>query len=213
MQNKIILAALLFALSTGSALAQSESAAPVKTADTQVAENASSAAGDKTVAETKSEAGSDSKDVKTTEKTKSDVKAKAKPEKKIKASTSKTTGAASTKSSSNDRLSDAGKFVANGTKRVVATMAGWAVGTPIAVVRMSVHENAEQAKCIPILNESSLPPLVWASRFIFVPTSLFSGAVQAPVYSATNAWRESDENPFSKESFFLGDYDERATQQ
>jgi hypothetical protein len=80
-------------------------------------------------------------------------------------------------------------------------------------VRLTVHENGEQAKSLPFLSESSVAPLNWFSRALFVPTAMFSGAVQAPVLSATNAWRESGDRPFSKESIFLGDLEERSAQQ
>lgn len=208
MQNKIILAALLLALSTSAAVAQSESSSRSSTTETEaspavVSEGTEIAATTATPTDTAKGTGAASA---------KSAKPEAKPkEEKPKAKATKTSSKSS--SSSSDRLGDAGKFVANGTKRVVATMAGFAIGMPIATLRMAYHEDGEQAKCLPWLSESEKPPLVFVSRVLFIPTAAFSGIFQAPVYSATNAWRESDENPFSKESIFLGDYDERASTQ
>ncbi len=198
MHNKFLLTALVLALSSSAAIAQSELASPAKSGEPAVAQSTSTATDDKSAADSKKALADDTKPK------------KEKKEKPAKVSTQKS--AAKSSSSGNDRLSGAGKFLAHGAFRTVATVAGFAVGTPIAVVRMSIHEDSEQAKCLPILNESSFPPFVWASKMVFIPTALFSGGTQAPISSARNAWSTSADKPFSKESIFLGEYDDRTPQ-
>jgi hypothetical protein len=106
-------------------------------------------------------------------------------------------------------LGSVGHFAAKTSKRAAATLAGFSVGTPVAVVRLIAHADGEQAEAVPFIGESKKKPLIWISRALVVPTSFFSGTVQAPVYSAKNAWKESEENGFSKESFFFGDLGSR----
>lgn len=105
-----------------------------------------------------------------------------------------------------------GHFAGGAVKRAAAVTTGFAIGTPIAVVRLIAQANGEQKEAVPFIGESKKVPFVVISRGLVAPISFFTGTVQAPVYSAMNAWQESEDNPFSKESFFLGDLESRVPQ-
>jgi len=102
-----------------------------------------------------------------------------------------------------------GKALGSASARTAAVIAGFAGGTPIAAVRLFAQADVEQGKSIPFLGESKHKPLVWAARMFVIPSAFFSGTVQAPVYSAMNAWRETEDENFSRESFFLGELEDR----
>lgn len=111
--------------------------------------------------------------------------------------------------SGDSKLTAVSGFIGNASKRAAAVATGFAVGVPVAAVRVFLDADVEQAKSIPFIGESENRAAVWVSRFMVIPSSVFSGTVQAPLYSGVNAWRESEDRPFSKESFFFGDLDER----
>jgi hypothetical protein len=104
---------------------------------------------------------------------------------------------------SSGSTSEAGKIA----KKAAGFAAGTAVGLPVAFVRLTADAIPEHAKSVPFIGESNNPALKWASRGLMIPTAFFSGFVQAPFYSITNAWNAAvtDDEPFSKESFYLGE--------
>jgi hypothetical protein len=92
--------------------------------------------------------------------------------------------------------------------RMSSVAAGTIFGLPIAAARMTARANVEQAKAVPFIGESDNKVSRWISRGIVVPTSAFSGIVISPICSAVNAWKASEDKPFSKEAFCLGQLDE-----
>lgn len=114
-----------------------------------------------------------------------------------------------TSKSGQNRLGEFGKFVGGVSKRGGSVAVGTLLGMPIAACRVWIQQDGEHSKGVPIIGESEKPASKFASHIIAIPTSFFSAAVGAPIYSAVNAWRESEKEPFSKETFFLGDITER----
>jgi hypothetical protein len=87
--------------------------------------------------------------------------------------------------------------------RAVAFTTAWVIGTPIAMCRASVSETVKGT------NEwtgESDNPLLWVPLGLFcLPWGVLDGVAQGPIISGMNAWKYSDDSPFSKESFSLGD--------
>jgi hypothetical protein len=110
------------------------------------------------------------------------------------------------------QLSSIGHAFKTGSGRAAAIAAGFAIGTPVAAVRLIARADNEQSEAVPVLGESKNKALQAMAHVLVIPSAFFSGTVQAPVYSAINAWKESDDNPFGPESFFLGDLDSRVAQ-
>jgi hypothetical protein len=127
----------------------------------------------------------------------------AKPAAKTEQQDAKPAAKAKKAKSSSGSTSEARKIA----KKAAGFAAGTAVGLPVAFVRLTADAIPEHAKSVPFIGESNNPALKWASRGLMIPTAFFSGFVQAPFYSVTNAWNAAvtDDEPFSKESFYLGE--------
>ena len=109
---------------------------------------------------------------------------------------------------SNSRADEVVDVLKSSTVRMSSVAAGSLLGWPIAAARMVVREDTEQAKAIPYAGESQNPAWHWFSRVVVIPTSMFSGIVASPFVSAVDAWKATDDKPFSKECFSLGEMDE-----
>lgn len=89
--------------------------------------------------------------------------------------------------------------------RLIAFSIGFLVGTPIAMARKTGDETISGLK--DIVGESRNPLLVIPFGALSAVPGAISGIFQGPFYAAKNSWTNSDDAPFSKESFSLGDMD------
>ena len=88
--------------------------------------------------------------------------------------------------------------------RLVAFATGLMVGMPIAMVRKSAQGVVNVTRYM--AGESNNPLLLGAYGLTFGLTfGISSGAVDGVLFCVKNSWQYSDDKPFSKESFSLGD--------
>ena len=88
-------------------------------------------------------------------------------------------------------------------KRLPAFLAGAIVGTPIAIVRLSKRETIAATK--ELSGETSNPLIVLPCASLGLPAGIISGCFQGVLYGPINGWKYSDDKPYSKESFSLGE--------
>lgn len=138
--------------------------------------------------------------------------ATAKPAANAKTPTVKAPVKKSASSKGSLKLSTIGHALKAGSGRAAAVAAGFAIGTPVAALRLIARADKEQSEAVPLIGESKNKALQAVAHVVVIPSAVFSGSVQAPVYSAINAWKQSDSNPFGPESFFFGDLDSRVPQ-
>jgi hypothetical protein len=85
--------------------------------------------------------------------------------------------------------------------RATGLVAGTAIGTPIAAVRMSAHDTKALATSIGGDNKMKMA----AGCVVALPVGLFEGTVQGCYYGPHNAIKNCVDHPFSKDTFSLGD--------
>jgi hypothetical protein len=87
--------------------------------------------------------------------------------------------------------------------RIGSTIIGGIGGIPVSMVRKSKQEiiNATHD----LVGESDNKWLWAAASPLCVPAGILSGVMQGFVYGPYNAWKYSDDEPFSPETFSLGD--------
>lgn len=94
-------------------------------------------------------------------------------------------------------------FIASFPKRFVASIPGTIVGTPIAIVRMSKREIGIAAK--DLVGETSNPIFLAPAYGLAITPGIMSGTIYGVFAGAADAWKNSEDAPFSKEAFSLGD--------
>jgi hypothetical protein len=94
-------------------------------------------------------------------------------------------------------------------KQAASFVSGAVLGAPVAFARISYLAEKEQTKSIPFIGERKNPIAKGTAMLLVVPSSMFSGAIQAPYYSIMNSWKQSQDEPFSKESFGFGEMEEK----
>lgn len=86
-------------------------------------------------------------------------------------------------------------------KRAASVLVGFVLGAPIAVARKSASETVSATR--DLVGDTNNPLFIAPAGALSLPFGVFSGCLQGPIYSAINAWKNSDE-PFSKGTFSLG---------
>lgn len=113
-------------------------------------------------------------------------------------------GASSSKSSSSSGPTGRiGGVLSKVPKNVPAFLAGVVVGTPIAFVRMSKREVVSATR--ELVGETENPLILAPASVLGVPAGIMSGGIYGLAHAIGNAWTNADDNPFSKDSFSLGD--------
>ena len=88
-------------------------------------------------------------------------------------------------------------------KNVPAFIAGVVVGTPIALVRMSKREIVTATR--ELVGETDNPLILGAGGVLGVPAGLMGGALYGLYAGTADSWVNADDNPYSRDSFSLGD--------
>jgi hypothetical protein len=109
----------------------------------------------------------------------------------------------SSKSSSSGPIGRLGGMFSKVPKNVPAFVAGVVVGTPIAFVRMSKREVVSATR--ELVGETENPLILAPASVLGVPAGIMSGGIYGLAHAIGNAWTNADDNPFSKDSFSLGD--------
>lgn len=153
--------------------------------------------------EAKSDAKTDSSksDVKTETESKSEKPAKPekkakepKPEKKVK----------EPKPETKAKASDGDGGGAGGIAAHVASfVAGTFVGIPVQIWRKSKAESINATR--DLVGDTDKKWLTGAAAILGVPAGVLSGTIQATIYGPLNAYRGTKDEPFSPETFSLGD--------
>lgn len=86
---------------------------------------------------------------------------------------------------------------------VPAFLAGVVVGTPIAIARMSKREIVTATK--DLTGETDNKLLLGAGGVLGVPAGLMSGAIYGVYAGVADSWVNANDNPYSKDSFSLGE--------
>lgn len=95
------------------------------------------------------------------------------------------------------------KTVAMLPVKMVAFGAGAVVGTPIAIVRKTAQNTKAATKSI--AGDNAHPVKVGAAALLGIPVGLFTGGLEGSYWGTANAWTNSSEHPFGKDSFSLGE--------
>jgi hypothetical protein len=82
--------------------------------------------------------------------------------------------------------------------------AGTAIGTPIAMIRKSAADTKE---CCDKLSDNGGMIKKAGASVIALPVGIVKGTVQGAILGPKNAFKNSGENPFSKDCFSMGDLD------
>lgn len=109
--------------------------------------------------------------------------------------TVKTAKTASSKSSSGGSAAVPARFA--------SFVVGSVVGTPVAMVRKSKQEIVTATR--DLVGDTNNKFLLGAGGFLGVPAGLISGFFEGPVYGVMDAWKGSADEPFSAETFSMGD--------
>lgn len=88
-------------------------------------------------------------------------------------------------------------------RNVPAFLTGAVVGTPVAVVRMSKREIVTSTR--ELVGDTDNPLFLGAGGILGVPAGLMSGAIYGLYAGVADSWVNADDNPYSKDSFSLGD--------
>jgi hypothetical protein len=91
----------------------------------------------------------------------------------------------------------------NVTQRLASFTTGVIVGTPIAIFRKSVECTVSDTK--ELVGESRNPVFLVPAGIISLPWGVFSGGVEGLYTGVANSWVNSDDKPFSKDAFSLGE--------
>jgi hypothetical protein len=92
---------------------------------------------------------------------------------------------------------------AAGPARFASFVVGSVVGTPVAMVRKTKQEIITATK--DLVGDTNNKFLLGAGGILGVPAGIVSGFFEGPVYGVVDAWKGSADEPFSAESFSLGD--------
>lgn len=87
--------------------------------------------------------------------------------------------------------------------RIASFVTGCAVGVPVAIVRKTGDEIAEGTK--DLLGDTNNWFLMVPAGILTVPFGCVSGSAGGVLHGVKNAWVNSGDEPFSKDSFSLGD--------
>jgi len=85
----------------------------------------------------------------------------------------------------------------------VAFASGWVIGTPIAVVRKTAQNTVDATK-----EASGNSDKKWklaAASLVGLPVGIFTGSLEGTYWGFANSYKNSDEKPFGKDSFSLGE--------
>ncbi len=110
------------------------------------------------------------------------------------------------KKSKSDAAAPTGRissFCSKLPKNVPAFLAGWVVGTPIAIARMSKREIIAATR--DLVGDTSNPILLGAGGVLGVPAGLMSGGMYGAYAGVADSWVNANDNPYSKDSFSLGE--------
>lgn len=90
-------------------------------------------------------------------------------------------------------------------RRIPPFLVGWVGGTPIAMVRKGKQEIASGIS--DLVGENRNPIFVGIASIFAIPYGSAGGIIGGPIVAGINAWKYSDEEPFSRSSFSLEDLD------
>jgi hypothetical protein len=111
---------------------------------------------------------------------------------------------ADTKDSKSKKASSGG---GDGIGAIPAHIASFAVGTmvgiPVSIFRKSKNETVSATK--DLVGDTDNKFLLGAAGILGVPAGVLSGTMQGFFYGPMNAWKGTADEPFSEESFSLGD--------
>ena len=88
-------------------------------------------------------------------------------------------------------------------RRLAAFGAGVVIGTPIAIVRKFAQQTVNATH--DIVGDSTNPLFVLPAGTLSLPYSALGGTLEGVYTGALNAWVHSDDDPFGKDSFSLGE--------
>ncbi|MBI4532605.1 MAG: hypothetical protein HY711_01555 [Candidatus Melainabacteria bacterium] len=87
--------------------------------------------------------------------------------------------------------------------RLAAFVAGVVIGTPIAIVRKSYQQTITATR--DIVGESTNPLFVLPAGALSLPYAVLGGTFEGAYTGLLNAWVNSADDPFGKDSFSLGE--------
>lgn len=88
-------------------------------------------------------------------------------------------------------------------RRLAAFAAGVVIGTPIAIARKCVQQTVNATH--DIVGDSTNPLFVLPAGALSLPYAVLGGTLEGVYTGAINAWVNSDDDPFGKDSFSLGE--------
>ncbi|MBU6454905.1 MAG: hypothetical protein KGS72_24260 [Cyanobacteria bacterium REEB67] len=98
----------------------------------------------------------------------------------------------------------AGKFIVHLPQKLVGSVAGFVVGTPIAMVRCTKRELIKETKEAHTLGGVRPKVLSYAtSAFFGIPSGAMSGVWYGVIDGTADGWVNSGDKPFSKATFSL----------
>jgi hypothetical protein len=102
------------------------------------------------------------------------------------------------------RADGAGKFIIHLPQRVASSVAGFAIGTPIALVRCTKRELIKETKEAYTLGGVRPKVLAYATAAFFgIPSGAMSGIWYGAIDGTADGWVYSKDKPFSKATFSL----------
>jgi hypothetical protein len=102
------------------------------------------------------------------------------------------------------RADGVGTFMAHLPQRLVGSAVGFAVGTPIALVRCTKRELIKETKEAYTLGAVRPKVLAYATAVFFgVPSGAMSGIWYGAINGTADGWAYSKDKPFTKGTFSL----------
>jgi hypothetical protein len=86
--------------------------------------------------------------------------------------------------------------------KIIAFGTGAVLGTPVAVVR-KVSSNTKSA--VESAGKTENPVFKGLAYLVALPVGLLKGGIEGAYWGTANAYKHSGDNPFSKDSFSLGE--------